>query len=53
MANKSISKHQTKSKQNSNTSQSSKYFVIPIILILAVLPLIMHYYLDNPDISSY
>ncbi|WOO35442.1 O-antigen ligase family protein [Anaerocolumna sp. AGMB13020] len=51
MANKSTSK--TKSKQHSYTSQSSKYLVIPIILILAVLPLIMHYHLDNPDISSY
>ncbi|MDF2870891.1 MAG: hypothetical protein K0R05_2466 [Anaerocolumna sp.] len=53
MTNKSTSKHQTKSKQHLNTSPSSKYFVIPIILILAVLPLIMHYYLDNPDISSF
>lgn len=53
MANKSTSKYQVKSKQHLNTNSSSKYFSIPIILILAVLPLIMHYYLDNPNISSY
>ncbi len=53
MANKSSINHQTKLKQHSNTSPGSKYFVIPIILILAVLPFIMHYHLDNPDISSY
>lgn len=53
MANKTSNKYQKKSNQPIRMNENNKYFTIPIILIITVLPLIMYYHLDNPDISSY
>jgi hypothetical protein len=51
MAKKTNNNSKSKIKQSSRIS--TKYYTIPIILIIAVLPLIMFYHVDNPNISSY